>query len=130
MTGTCLKLAQAGIVQCSCPVFTGPYRGGKNDQACTLGGGLTWSAASAPPATPTATPAMSVNAYKMMSAASAGVPAAVPSPNACLPGAPGALGCPLDGPRRLLVPPHRRADCAQRCDDFHHWLQPQRSQGC
>src|SRR5208282_2832525 len=87
MTAPCFKTGQAGIVQCSCPVFEGPYQVGQNDQACTLGSDLVWSAAYAPPATPTATPTPSA-------AAGAAEPAAVPSPGACLPDAPGGVGCP------------------------------------
>jgi hypothetical protein len=49
MTAPCFKTRQAGIVQCSCPVFNGPYQVGQNDQACTLGNNLVWSAAYAPP---------------------------------------------------------------------------------
>ena len=128
MTAPCFKTSQAGIVQCSCPVFNGPYQVGQNEQACTLGGSLTWSAAYAPPATPTPTPAMSVNAYKMMSATSAGVPAAVPSPGACLPDAPGALGCPLYVPGVTVIPPGSRVDCAKVCDEYHSCLQPKGAQ--
>ena len=59
MTAPCFKTGQAGIVKCSCPVFNGPYQVGQNDQACTLGDDLVWSAAYQPAATPTATPVMS-----------------------------------------------------------------------
>ena len=128
MTAPCFKTSQAGIVQCSCPVFNGPYQVGQNDQACTLGGGLTWSAAYAPPATPTPTPAMSVNPYKMMSATSAGVPGAVPSPGACLPDAPGALGCPLYVSGVTMIPPDSGVDCAKVCDEYHSCLQPKGAQ--
>jgi hypothetical protein len=125
MTAPCFKTSQAGIVQCSCPVFNGPYQVGQNDQACTLSDGLTWSAAYAPPATSTATPAMSADAYKMMSA---GVPAAVPSPGACLPDAPGALGCPLYVPGVTMIPPDSGVDCTKVCDEYHSCLQPKGAQ--
>jgi hypothetical protein len=130
MTAPCFKTGQAGIVQCSCPVFNGPYQVGQNDQACTLGGGLTWSAAFAPGATPTATPAVSVSAYKMMSADTrvAAVPGAVPSPPACLPDAPGALGCPLYVPGVTMLPADSGVDCAKVCDEYHSCLQPKGAQ--
>ena len=125
MTAPCFKTSQAGIVQCSCPVFNGPYQVGQNDQACTLSDGLTWSAAYAPPATASPTPAMSADAYKMMSP---GVPAAVPSPGACLPDALGALGCPLYVPGVTMIPPDSGVDCAKVCDEYHSCLQPKGAQ--
>ena len=128
MTAPCFKTSQAGIVNCSCPVFNGPYQVGQNEQACTLGDGLTWSAAYAPPATATPTPAMSADAYKMMSASSAAAPAAVPSPGACLPDAPGALGCPLYVPGVTMIPPGSGVDCAKVCDEYHSCLQPKGAQ--
>jgi len=137
MTAPCFKTNQAGIVNCSCPVFDGPYQVGQNDQACTLGGDLTWSAAYAPPAaTPTATPLAadrSANAYKMMRADSnddsePAVPAAVPSPPACLPDAPGGFGCPLYVPGTTMLPPDSGVDCAKVCDEYHSCLQPKGAQ--
>jgi len=125
MTAPCFKTSQAGIVQCSCPVFNGPYQVGQNDQACTLSDGLTWSAAYAPPATASPTPAMSADAYNMMAA---GVPAAVPSPGACLPDAPGALGCPLYVPGVTMIPPDSGVDCTKVCDEYHSCLQPKGAQ--
>jgi hypothetical protein len=134
MTAPCFKTNQAGIVNCSCPVFDGPYQVGQNDQACTLGGGLTWSAAYAPPAaTPTATPAAadrSANAYKMMRSDSSddSEPAAVPSPPACLPDAPGGFGCPLYVPGTTMLPPDSGVDCAKVCDEYQSCLQPKGAQ--
>src|SRR5208283_5027545 len=101
MTAPCFKTGQAEIVKCSCPVFNGPYQVGQNDQACTLGDDLVWSAAYAPGATPTATPVTSVLSADARDAA----PAAVPSPGACLPDAPGGLGCPLYVPGTTVLPP-------------------------
>jgi hypothetical protein len=49
MTAPCFKTGNPGIVQCSCPVFDGPYQVGQNNQACNLGDDLVWSAAYAPP---------------------------------------------------------------------------------
>jgi hypothetical protein len=49
MTAPCVKTDQPGIARCSCPVFDGPYQVGQNDQVCSLGGDLVWSAAYAPP---------------------------------------------------------------------------------
>ncbi len=116
MTAPCFPTSQSGIVQCSCPVFDGPYQVGQNDQACTLGDDLVWSAAYAPPATPTAAPTPSA-------ATSAGEPGAVPSPGTCLPDAPGGMGCPLYVPRSTTLPPGSGVDCARVCDEYSSCLQ-------
>src|SRR5208283_1619397 len=102
MTAPCFKTSQAGIVNCSCPTFNGPYQVGQNDQACTLDDNLVWSAAYAPPAaTPTSTPLPPGFSVSTNSAALA----AIPSPGACLPDAPGGLGCPLYDPGVTMIPP-------------------------
>jgi hypothetical protein len=111
MTAPCFKTDQPGIVNCSCPVFDGPYQVGQNEQACMLGDDLVWSAAYAPPATPTATPTAAVGAL-------AAYPAAVPSPGACLPDAPGALGCPLYVPGSTTLPPDSGVNCALVCEEY------------
>lgn len=107
MKAPCFKTSQKGIVKCSCPVFDGPYQVGQNEQACMLGDDLVWSAAYAPPATPTAMPP-----------ASAAGPAAVPSPGACLPDAPGALACPLYVPGTTTLPPDSGVNCALVCEEY------------
>ena len=117
MTAPCFKTAQTGIVQCSCPVFDGPYQVGQNDQACTLGDDLTWSAAYAPAATATATPTL------LSMTARDAAPAAVPSPGACLPDAPGGLGCPLYVPGSTTLPPGSGVDCGRVCDEYSGCLQ-------
>ena len=124
MTAPCFKTGQAGIVQCSCPVFNGPYQVGQNDQACTLGDDLVWSAAYAPAATPTATPVTPALSADARDAA----PAAVPSPGACLPDAPGGLGCPLYVPGTTVLPPDSGVDCAKVCQEYHSCLQPKGAQ--
>ncbi|MGO9061848.1 MAG: hypothetical protein ACLQU2_31435 [Candidatus Binataceae bacterium] len=116
MTAPCFATNQPGIVQCSCPVFDGPYQVGQNGQACTLGGDLVWSAAFAPPATPTATPTPSA-------AADGAVPAAVPSPGACVPDAPGATGCPLYVPGSTTLPPGSGVNCTVVCQEYNSCLQ-------
>src|SRR3984957_18353746 len=46
MTAPCRETdSQPGIVDCSCPVFDGPYQVGQNEQVCSLGDDLVWSAA-------------------------------------------------------------------------------------
>jgi hypothetical protein len=122
MTAPCFKTSQAGIVNCSCPTFNGPYQVGQNDQACSLGDDLVWSAAYAPPATPTPTPDASPTAD---SRAAAATPApAIPSPPACLPDAPGGYGCPLYIPGTTMLPPDSGVDCAKVCNEYHSCLQP------
>lgn len=39
------------LVQCGCPVFTGPYQVGTTTDQCVLGGNYVWSAAYTPPHT-------------------------------------------------------------------------------
>ncbi len=130
MTAPCFKTSQAGIVNCSCPIFDGPYQVGQNDQACTLGDDLVWSAAYAPPSpTSAATPASPADTYKMRQAqAAAAVPGAVPSPPACLPDAPGGVGCPLYVPGTTMLPPDSGVDCAKVCDEYDTCLQPKGAQ--
>ena len=114
MTAPCFQTHQPGIVQCSCPVFNGPYQVGQNAQKCTLGDDLVWSAAYAPSATPTpaATPSP-------LSA----VPQTVPSPGSCVPDAPGGLGCPLYVPGTTVLPPGSGVNCALVCREYHSCLQ-------
>ncbi len=120
MTAPCFKTAQSGIVQCSCPVFDGPYQVGQNDQSCTLGGDLTWSAAYAPAATPTATPDLIT---AMSDAGAAGLPIPSPSPGSCLPDAPGGFGCPLYVPGTTTLPSGSGVDCGVVCDEYSSCLQ-------
>lgn len=40
------------LVQCGCPVYTGPYQVGTTTDQCVLGGNYVWSAAYTPPRTP------------------------------------------------------------------------------
>jgi hypothetical protein len=118
MTAPCFDTGKPGIVQCSCPVFDGPYQVGQNNQACTLGDDLVWSAAYAPP-TPTAMLASSASSAR----ADAAAPAAVPSPGTCLPDAPGALGCPLFVPGTTKLPPSSGVDCGLVCQEYSTCLQ-------
>lgn len=127
MTAPCFKGSQAGIVSCSCPVFNGPYQVGQNDQACTLGSDLVWSAAYAPAATPTATPA-TPGLFASPANSRAAAPGAVPSPGTCLPDAPGGLGCPLYVPGVTMIPADSGVDCAKVCDEYHTCLQPKGAQ--
>ena len=111
MTAPCFKTGQPGIDRCSCPVFDGPYQVGQNNQECTLGGDLVWSAAYAPP--PPATAPVS------SAATEAAAPATIPSPGACLPDAPGAAGCPLYVPGTTVLPPNSGVDCALVCQEYN-----------
>jgi hypothetical protein len=40
MTAPCSKPDQNGLVQCSCPIYDGPYQVGQNEQECALGSDL------------------------------------------------------------------------------------------
>ncbi len=44
MTASCIRTEVEGIVDCSCPIFPGPYQVGQSNQACDLDP-LVWSAA-------------------------------------------------------------------------------------
>jgi hypothetical protein len=136
MTAPCTRTAQPGIVNCSCPVFDGPYQVGQNDQVCSLGGDLVWSAAYAPGTScsppgvkaPSDTSSISLTPSKDTNPAStitlastatdAAVQATVPSPPTCLPDAPGGVGCPLFVPGTTVLPPGSGVDCAKVCDEY------------
>ncbi len=104
MTAPCFGNGKNGIVQCSCPTFNGPYQVGQNNQACTLGDNLVWSAAYTPPAS-------------MVQSAKLAVAAPAPSPGACVPDAPGAYGCPLYSTDTVL-PPDSGVDCQKVCQEY------------
>jgi len=110
MTAPCSATDQPGIVQCSCPTFSGPYQVGQNDQACTLGNELVWSAAYAPPATPAAALSPSVATHAEV--------APVLSPGACVPDAPGGYGCPLYKSGSTVLPPDSGVDCQKVCKEY------------
>ena len=98
MTAPCYRTsdtAKTGIVQCSCPVYNGPYQVGEDYQECTLGDDLVWSAAYNPNGTGT-----------------------TPVTTGCFPDAPGALGCPLL-PRQTnpYVPP-AGISCTKVCQEY------------
>jgi hypothetical protein len=98
MTAPCYKTsdtAKTGIVKCSCPIFKGPYQVGQNDQECTLGDDLVWSAAYNPNVTGTSP---------------------TPPSGKCFPDAPGALGCPLLPPPPYTPP--AGIDCEKVCEEY------------
>lgn len=111
MTAPCTSTTTPGIVNCSCPTFTGPYQVGQNEQSCSLGGDLVWSAAYAPPS-PTPTPADVTDSSPPLPQAST-----APSPSACLPDAPGGFGCPLYATGDVL-PPDSGVDCSKVCEEY------------
>jgi hypothetical protein len=45
MTAPCRRTATPGIVDCSCPIFHGPYELGSDHGNCDAGAGLVWSSA-------------------------------------------------------------------------------------
>jgi hypothetical protein len=97
MTAPCYNTPdtnKTGIVQCSCPVFNGQYQVGLDNQQCTLGDDLVWSAAFNPAETGT-TPSTG---------------------GTCIPDAPPPIGCPLLGP-----PPYQPPagfDCQKVCQEY------------
>ena len=110
MTAPCSKPDNSGIVQCSCPVFDGPFQIGQNDEACTLGDDLVWSAAYAPPpaAGSSSTPAAALGEKS----------GTAPSPGACVPDAPGSAGCPLYVPSSTSLPPGSGVNCQTVCNEY------------
>jgi len=113
MTAPCKKTDQPEIVQCSCPVYDGPYQVGQNEQACMLGSDLVWSAAYAPPVAP------GVVSGASTSERSASAPIAAPAgAGTCLPDAPGGAGCPLYMPGVTMIPPNAGIDCAEVCHEY------------
>jgi hypothetical protein len=110
MTAPCSAPDASGIVQCSCPVFDGPFQIGQNNQACTLGDGLVWSAAYAPPTAALTSPTSAVS--------SNAVSGTTPAPAACVPDAPGGLGCPLYVPGTTSLPPNSGINCQTVCDEY------------
>jgi hypothetical protein len=110
MTAPCSKTDQDGIVNCSCPVFDGPYQVGQNEQACTLGGDLVWSAAYAPPTGQTALLSFTAPQHR--------VAPTIPGPGTCLPDAPGASGCPLYVSGTTTIPVDAGVDCGKVCEEY------------
>ena len=97
MTAPCYRTkdsAATGLVQCSCPVFTGEYQVGQTGEQCTLGDDLVWSAAFNP---------------------NAGT-APTPPAGKCFPDAPGSLGCPLIP--STPPPPPAGIDCQKVCQEY------------
>jgi hypothetical protein len=140
MTAPCRATdSQPGIVDCSCPVFDGPYQVGQNAQVCSLGDNLVWSAAYTPSTSCLGAPLASQNTpatsevtlapSKVITLAStvalasttadAAVPATVPSPPTCLPDAPGGFGCPLFVSGTTVLPPNSGVDCTKVCDEYN-----------
>jgi hypothetical protein len=101
MTAPCSQPDKSGLTTCSCPVFDGPYQVGQNNQDCSLGDKLVWSAAYAPPSSPTPTPS-----------------GTAPSPGACIPDAPGGFGCPLYVPGTTVLPPNSGVNCQVVCAEY------------
>lgn len=102
MTAPCTRTEEDGIVDCLCPAYDGPYQVGLNDQACTLGDNLIWSAAYNPNVTGT-------------------IP--VPPAGGCIPDAPESLGgCPLITSNIPEPPPG--IDCAEVCSEYESCLGP------
>lgn len=96
MTAPCTRTGEDGIVNCLCPTYDGPYQVGLNNQACTLGDDLVWSAAYNPNLTGT-------------------VP--VPPSGGCIPDAPESLGgCPLI--TSDIPPPPPNVDCSAVCEEY------------
>ena len=112
MTAPCFNNGNGdGLVTCQCPIFSGPYQLGQTlptDQ-CTLGDNLVWSAAYAPSsaATAGAMPNVMVKAAQTR-----------PSPGACVPDAPGSIGCPLFVQGQTL-PPGSGVDCTKVCNEYN-----------
>ncbi|HEX4210713.1 MAG TPA: hypothetical protein VHY56_09985 [Candidatus Binataceae bacterium] len=118
MTAPCVGTGTPGIVNCSCPTYSGPYQVGQNEQACSLGDDLVWSAAYALPSpSPTPTPEVSTDDDAIREEAPSAAASTAPSPTACVPDAPGGYGCPLYTDSKVL-PPGSGVDCTKVCDEY------------
>jgi hypothetical protein len=98
MTAPCYKnkdTDKTGIVTCSCPVYNGPFQIGQDNQQCSLGDNLIWSAANNPSATGT-----------------------TPTTTGCYPDTPGALGCPLLPPEPPAYVPPAGISCQKVCQQY------------
>ena len=96
MTAPCYRnrdTDKTGLVQCSCPIYDGPYQLGLDEQQCTLSNDLVWSAAYNPSLTGTA-----------------------PTTTGCYPDAPGPAGCPLLP--QLIPPPPAGVNCKKVCEEY------------
>jgi hypothetical protein len=91
MTAPCQRTDEAGIVECSCPLFNGDYQVGLSNVSCDLGDDLVWSAAYAINSPP------------------------YPTPPTCIPDAPGTYGCPLYSNSTVLPP---GTDCETICEAY------------
>ncbi len=114
MTAPCFDTGNGnGLVTCQCPIFNGPYQIGQTLPAdqCTLGGGLVWSAAYAPPASPTPASASTQSAVSAPDQTR-------PTPPSCVPDAPQPVGCPLYVPGQTL-PPNSGVDCNKVCTEYN-----------
>lgn len=94
MTAPCTRTGDPGIVQCSCPIYDGPYQIGQDAQQCTPTDGEVWSAAYAPDGPP------------------------FPVPASCVPDAPGASGCPLYVPGTTALPTGSGVNCEAVCLEY------------
>lgn len=101
MTAPCKRSDTEGIVNCLCPTFTGPYQVGQDDQSCTLGGDLVWSAAFSP----------------LQEQAQGEKTFPIPPNNGCIPDAPESLGgCPLL--QQPIPTPPPGVDCKTVCGEY------------
>lgn len=108
MTAPCYGGEHNGLITCQCPTYKGPFQVGENNQQCTLGDELVWSAAYAPPSP---SPAATSAAEAVTSAIS------YPQPGVCLPDAPGGYGCPLYVAGQTL-PANSGVDCTKVCTEY------------
>jgi len=95
MTAPCYRNGEAGIVECLCPTFDGPYQVGEFEAQCELSSDLTWSAAYNPNEGGTTFPGLPL----------------------CIPDAPGSFGCPL-WTQETVLPPNSGVDCQKVCDEY------------
>lgn len=106
MTAPCKRSDTPGIVNCSCPTFTGPHQLGQNLQSCTLNDNLVWSAA--------------YNPLEAQGEGQGGKTYPVP-PAGCIPDAPVTLGgCPLlkDPMQQPLPTPPPDVECGRVCKEY------------
>lgn len=96
MTAPCYRTGTAGIVECKCPIYEGPYQVGEFGAQCDLALDLVWSAAY--------NPNVAGKTY--------------PELASCVPDAPGEIGCPLYVPGTTVLPPDSGVDCNEVCNEY------------
>ena len=105
MTAPCIETGEAGIVECQCPIYTGPFQVGQGTPeepaSCDLGSDLVWSAAN------NVNEAQGGTTFPDLTSSAS-----------CTPDLPEEYGgCPLLE-RGMIPSPPAGTDCAEVCEEY------------